>query len=513
MSLASFNLVDNAWIPMEDSEGRPREVGLAELFARAKDVRRIVHPSPLVTAALYRLAFAIMHRAVRIADDEEWELAWEEMDFASAVGEYLAKHRARFDLFDEEAPFMQVLDMPEHCKATPWTKLALELPPNSSKLLFDHTVTIDPPLATPAEAARALVAAQSFAVGAGNSCMGYTFHAPLAAALVVIPEGRNLAETLLANLTPGSETNDRPTWETGALSATQVTAVGERRWRGPAERLTWPARSVFLEPEDEAGNVRWIRFATGLKPTVVEGDRDPWVSYRVTKEGKRVARKLDPNRMIWRDFHGMLAGSEDGEAEAVLVLARLALLTNSDRRPPSTWSVLVAGLVADKANVNAWRQERWMVPENVVAEQRRLHAVNWALAEAEEVGKQVSSAVWTVAFELLGGAELADRSEASILADALPTATAYWSALETRFQGLLALLGTEVDAAYAAWFRYLGEAVRTASKATHSVLGRDARALKAWAKGGQKFDRLIKRLDRKAKGFDTDRHTPEVITT
>lgn len=154
-----------------------------------------------------------------------------------------------------------------------------------------------------------------------------------------------------------------------------------------------------------------------------------------------------------------------------------------------------------------------MVPENVVAEQRRLHAVNWALAEAEEVGKQVSSAVWTVAFELLGGAELADRSEASILADALPTATAYWSALETRFQGLLALLGTEVDAAYAAWFRYLGEAVRTASKATHSVLGRDARALKAWAKGGQKFDRLIKRLDRKAKGFDTDRHTPEVITT
>lgn len=501
MRPASFNLLNEPWIPVEDLGGATKEVGLRELFARAKGIKRIVHPSPVVTAALYRTAFAIMHRSVQADDIEDWQAEWDAVDFGARVEAYLDRHEDRFDLFCEEAPFWQVVGMPANCRDNSWTKLALELPPNSSKLLFDHTTTLDPPPTSPANAARVLVAAQSFAVGAGKSCLGYTTHAPLVSVMVVIPEGRDLAETLLVNLMPGSGPSDLPVWERPPLTANDIEDQDGAIWTGPASRLAWPSRAVHLTPD--ADGVRWIKFAMGWRPLVPEGDRDPWASYRVTKDGRRVPRRLDADRMAWRDFHAMLEAGADGEGEAVQVLTRLAHLEDADRPPPLAWTLLVVGVVADKASVKAWRQERWRVPDMVVRDRTRQNALRVALSRAEEHGEAVRGAAWTVAFEYLGGADRADRAEAGLVADKLPASSSYWSSLEASFQSFLQRLGDDVDAAQALWLQRIAVAVQAAADATHAALGRDAKALRAWAKGAGRFERAKARLKSMAEGSET----------
>lgn len=491
MSAPTFNLVSERWIPVERGDGALEEVSLRQLFEDGANLSRITDASPLVVAALYRLAFAIACGALRIRDQEDWEELWDEGLRADRIGEYLSKYQSRFDLFSDDAPFYQVVDMPESCRAFSWTKLALELPPNSSRLLFDHTTTVDPPLGRPAEVARALVAAQSFIVGAGKSCMGYTYHAPLTAALSVIPEGPNLEDTILANVMATGGVEDRPVWELPPLSARQVEAQqGERSWTGTATRLTWVSRAVRLIPEDDAGGVKWIKFGMGFKPPSIEGDSDPWVAYRVTKEGVRIPRKLDADRMVWRDFHGMLATTRDGERDSVHALTRLGLLSNADRPPPRFWTVLVAGIISDKASVKAWRQERWSVPEALLFDWTRRRMLGNAMELAEIFGGRVASAAWHVAAEQLGGSDRADKREVRAVADALPTTGSYWTSLEGAFQGFLQGLGASPEAAALEWREAIAAAIGNAARATHMALGRDAVALKTWAKVSWRFDGL-----------------------
>src|SRR5690606_33716165 len=95
-----------------------------------------------------------------------------------------------------------------------WAKLAAELNDNNNKVLFDHTRTkTDTPVAPPAQVAGLLVACQMLSVGAGNSPVGYNVNAVLATSLLVVPEGENLRDTLLANVRTGSKPDDLPIWE------------------------------------------------------------------------------------------------------------------------------------------------------------------------------------------------------------------------------------------------------------------------------------------------------------
>jgi len=487
----SFNLVSQPWIPVEQPSGHLTEVSLRDALLRAASYTRIVDASPLVVAALYRLLFAVVYSALRPQDTEEWEELWESGLPIARIDEYLTRHQHRFDLYSPEAPFLQVLAMPESCRSFSWTKLALELPPNSSKLLFSHVATVQPPLGSPAAVARALVSAQAFIVGAGNSCMGYTAHSPLTAALVVIPEGDSLADTILANLPVSTVRDDKPVWEQPPLTAQQVLAEQEGRlWTGPASRLTWLSRAVQLIPEDGLGQVRWIKFAMGFKPPSIEGDRDPWIAYRITKDGVRVPRKLDESRMVWRDFHGMVASTPDAEGESVQYLTRLASLNGSSRAVPAGWTVFVAGVLSDKANVKAWRQERWWVPDVLLHDWTRRRHLGVAMDLAEEIGARVAAAAWHTAAEQLGGADKADPQTIRVVADALPTSGAYWSSLEIEFQRFLRALSEDSSEAFEAWRRVVALAVNNAAQATHMALGRDAIAVRTWAKVSGRFAHL-----------------------
>lgn len=504
-----FDLTDEPWVPVEDLTGAFREVGLTEAFERAADLRRVVDASPLVTVALYRLLFAIYHRAIPLKGDNEWLDAWEAATAHTEVGPYLAKWRHRFNLFDPVAPFWQVADLDETHGTMAWTKLAAELNDNNSKVLFDHTATGNAPAASPARVARFIVACQVMSVGAGKSAVGYNVHAPTATALVVVPEGPTLADTLLANVRTGQDPNDHPVWEREPVSVTTIKAGNEstpvvtRRFTGVANRLTWRTRSIRVVPPTDGDGVRFVHFGAGERVTPVDGDRDPWVPYRVTKEGSWAPRRWDTSRAVWRDLHAIVV-SEAGVGEAPRVLQALGNLSENTDRDVPTWTLLVAGQAADKAKIEAWGQERWSVPQSLIeGDPTALNGLQRAMKGANETASRIEKYAWRLARDLLGVGSPPPASEVRRAAGRLPTSTAYWATLEHSFAALLRDLGrpassNPVPTALGTWTEALADAVQHASASTHRTLGRNTIAIRAWARNGPRFDALAASLRRQA---------------
>lgn len=500
----SFQLLDEPWILLEDDGGAVREVGLLEAFADAARFRRIVHASPLVTFALYRLLFAIYHRAVPIQTGERWAEVWDAGGELGRTREYLETWRHRFDLFDQEAPFWQVPDMSDEHGIMSWAKLAAELNDNNNKVLFDHTRTKDEPTTDPATVARLLVACQVLSVGAGRSSVGYNVNANLATTLLVIPEGDTLADTLVVNARPpdNDAAADKPIWEQPVIGVAEVIRVNEAKltmpWFGVARRLTWLTRAIRIQPPEDDNLVRTIHFGAGFRAEVPLNDRDPWAAYRVSKDGEWVPQRLNPERSIWRDLHAIAIEGEAGKREVANVVTRIGELWDAgpERDLPNVWTMLVGGQAADKAKIEGWGQERWRVPDAIRAKNRSLFVRN-ATEEATKVAGVLQSLTRRLVRDVVAPFRSMDQTEQKRLADALPTTDVFWSSLEAPFGRFLLALGGELDSAIdtakADWSRAIANAIRASKAATHAALGRSVNELRAWARTAPRFDIEVRR--------------------
>lgn len=518
----SFQLLDQPWIPVETTAGAFEEVGLVHLFTRAASIRRLMHPSPLVTLALYRLLFAVFHRAVPIANLNDWEEAWESADAHLRVPEYLEKWRHRFDLFDAEAPFWQVPDLSPELGTMSWAKLAAELNDNNNKVLFDHTRTkTGRPVASPAEAARLLVACQMLSVGAGNSPVGYNVNAVLATSLLVVPEGDDLRDTLLANVRTGTEFDDLPIWEQPVPTVADIAEANKGKrtfpYVGLANRLTWLTRAIKILPPDESGQVSSVVFGAGLRPEIPAGDRDPWVAYRVSGDGNWVPQRLTPTKAVWRDLQAVAVRTDPEKFEATRVLRELGALESNEERPfPQSWTLLIGGQAAVKAKIEGWGQERWRLPDTVLRDGRARDALVSATGHAEGAAAELSTYLRRLARDLLttNKDRKPDASDIRSVVGSFPTMTMYWSSLERSFSSFLrdltsrpADVAAAVEAAMNGWHTAIGEAVTLAERATRNVVGRDARALRAWARTGPRIAALsskFRRLGQQAEGIGSD---------
>lgn len=501
---ASFQLLDAPWIPVEAQGGEVREIGLLELFRDAHEIKRVTHFSPVVTVSLYRLVFAIYHRAVPIESPSQWGEVWDEGGHFNQVSTYLEQWRHRFDLFDEKAPFWQVPDMTEEHGVMSWAKLAVERNDNNNAVLFDHSLSGKPGTADFATMARLLVATQMISVGAGNSATGYNVHSLIANTLVIIPEGNNLAETIVANAQLSSGENDAPIWEQPVWLVQQIKSLNAEKYFKPvtglAERLTWPTRAIKLLVNEDGATVSHIHFGVGIKPEPANDNRDPWVGYRVAKDGTWTQQRLRPDRAIWRDLHALVVESERDEYEAAIVMQNLrTLAAEAEERPvPTNWTVLVGGQAADKAKIEGWAQERWRVPERVLHAPHLARIPRVAMLEAEEVRREL----YRIGFRLIGDSVAPDRkldaSEQRALTEALPTEPAFWAALEPHFTVFLNQLGlNEPDADVVAlntWRLALITALREARRVTHQALGRSAHEIRAWARTEPLFYRIERNI-------------------
>src|SRR6266542_2044414 len=257
----SFNLINNDWVPCRMAQGNNAKLeyfGLAKLFEQARLVREIVGDSPPVTIALYRLLLAIVHRSLGpLSYHGEWQAYWRnEQSFQDGVAAYLkrAEIAERFDLFHSTHPFYQsskAIEPRETINQDYWGKLLFQDP--GSALLFEHLAATDPPSLTPAQAARWLIALQSFDTGGTKTAeedKDYTSPAPLLLAATGLVCGRNLFETLMLNLywsdlphfkDYGDPAKDKPAWERDAPDSFTL-----RPPDGYLDLLTWQSRRIRL---------------------------------------------------------------------------------------------------------------------------------------------------------------------------------------------------------------------------------------------------------------------------
>ena len=164
----SFNLIDEPWILVRDTEGEMREVSLMELFEQAPRIRRLANDLPTQDFAILRVLLAILQRSISptLDDDDDprrfGAVSGRRPSFPiAAIREYLDKWHGRFDLFDEEKPFMQVAGLrTERNEISSITKIIADIPDGDA--LFSLRVGKGAESLTYSEAARWLVHVQAF---------------------------------------------------------------------------------------------------------------------------------------------------------------------------------------------------------------------------------------------------------------------------------------------------------------------------------------------------------------
>ncbi len=479
--MAKFNLIDEPWIPVREA-GQVRLVGIGEVLLRAEEIEAIEVASPLEEAVLHRLLLAVLHRALAGPADLDAALQIYERDRfpRDKLEAYLDRHHDRFFLFDGAAPFLQIADLPEE-NPIPWTKLIPERASGNNPTLFDHTTDDQPPLASYAEAARALLVHEAFQPGGLIQRLGVNSGkaGPLSAAAVFVLQGTTLFETLTLNLVPYEPDGDAAIWEIEPVRASQV-AGSSLRWplSGTARVYTWISRGTKLL--DDGNGVLWLGYGPGIEP-LPSRFLDSLVAYTVDREGEPQPVRLSLAKSFWRDFAALLP-SADGRTPPRVLESGPGMIWEATRSTHVPLRVL--GQVSNQAKILDVRREVYPFPKDAW-DARCVLDIQSALRIAEDVGQILTSAAKRVARSALNRD---DRQAVQKLATSFHLLPLYWSSLDRAFISFLNELGggTALDK----WREEVRRVAVRAWETTRAAIGTGARHLKAVQEGEREVARV-----------------------
>jgi CRISPR system Cascade subunit CasA len=484
-----FNLVDKLWIPCVDTDGRPVELGLRDALLQAHQLRELSGASPLVTAALYRLLLALLHRIFGPDGYNSWYELWESGHFNHGrVLAYLEQWAHRFDLFDPERPFYQAAD--GRVKPKSVNSLILELAFGNKATLFDHTTDAEGVLLTPAEGARAVVAAQAFGL-AGLSGLPQKFtDGTCARGVIFLIQGETLFETLMLNLlryptdddvmphSPG----DGPAWEMD-----DPFTPGRSRPRGYLDYLTWQNRRILLIPEEASTGIviRQMTLAPGLR---LESDVwDPMKHYRVDEKRGLLVQRFNEERALWRDSSALfkLWDKSYRPPRTFRWLSELIYEGGSDLGKSQTRRYIALGMANNQAKVDFYRSEHCPLPLRYLTQETLVQRLDEALKMAEGVRGQLWGAARTLATFLLSPQSDADagrqpaRQDLDSLVGQWAIERDYWSRLEIPFRHMLEALPDDIEGTLTGWRKTLRSTAWAAFDRVAGDLEYDPRHLKA----------------------------------
>ncbi len=500
--MSSFNLIEEHWLPCITSDGQRKELGIQEAIIKAHTLRELHDASPLVTASLHRLLLAILHRVFGPRSVADWQKLWRAGHFDPLpLDEYFRiwNGKNRFNLFDPAHPFYQSATLPLSYQdpktgkvdsyQKPIANLVHELASGDNATLFDHTTEASPKAISPAEAARLLVAFQSFAVGGlltlekGQDPKRYKSadNAPVVKGAVTLVRGANLFETLMLNLHGepfDTEGEDMPVWERD-----EQTIAEDRRPNGYIDLLTWQSRRIRLQPEaDERGTV--------IKRVVImKGNQFPDGYHRLGKEtmiaftkNEQAKPKEDPwpaiafqeNKALWRDSLSLFQSLEGKQARPKIVDWLNDLADNEIIPWSATYQLSVLGLSTSRAKIHFWRHEHLPLPMAYFDNKQYLDDLSECLKYAEDTDKALSTATWVLARGLAD-----DKDSPKNIAKHLGVTSIFWSQLEQPFYGIMKEIPDDSNTALDKWVNLLWQTAWQAFQKGTRGLGHSARTLKA----------------------------------
>ncbi|GLY68778.1 type I-E CRISPR-associated protein Cse1/CasA [Amycolatopsis taiwanensis] len=352
--MSRFDLIREPWIPVEGAE--TPDVSLLDALVQAHEFGGLALADPLQAVALLRqVLLPVLFDATGLpTSEDEWAERWSRGKIdGEVVGRYFEKRSDRFDLFHSVQPFAQVAGLRTEKNETKPVSLLLPSAATGNNVpLFSARTEAEPPDLTPAQAARALVAAQcwdtaaikSGAVGDENVRGGKTTGnpvAPVGQLGVVVPLGATLFETFMLN-TPivrqGVKPGDQPQWMASPARPEWKT----RPATGLLDLLTWQARRVRLVPDEDADGsvvVRRVVLAAGDRLSVIpaEEPHTAWVMVKKPRAGQPSNRPLlhRPGREPWRGMAALLATKEPtaGNESSSRLLGQVAILCDEGLLP------------------------------------------------------------------------------------------------------------------------------------------------------------------------------------
>lgn len=336
MADPGFDLLEEPWVRVRTLQGEVTELGLREVFRRAAEIADLSGESPTQDNAVVRFLLAVLIRAVRrkapargLLPSTYWTALLDGSNYRVMVDDYLTFCRARFDLFDAQAPFLQVADL---STAKGQYGDASALIPDVGPGLFSTRTRHDAQTLSPAEAARWLIRLHAYdlsgiksgAVGDARvkGGKGYPIGTGWAGAIGAIQiVGPTLADTLFLNLPAeelvedtGADARDLPPWERTPDSAAPRSA-GEIMPQGVVDVLTWQQRRVRLWRSTD-GDVHQALITNGDKIQRANVFVDPMTGYRWSKAQSKngidvsFPRSHDPELTVWRGVQGMFAAAD-----------------------------------------------------------------------------------------------------------------------------------------------------------------------------------------------------------
>lgn len=484
----TFDLLTCPWVPCIESDGRSVELGLRDALLRAHELRELHGESPLVTAALHRLLLAVLHRVFGPATHREWAALWQTGRWdAAQLDAYLARWRHRFDLFDPHRPFYQAPD--PRVQPKPVSSLVYEVASGNNPTLFDHHTDAEGITLRPGQAARMLIAAQTFGL-AGLSGLSQKFtDAPCARGVVFLVQGDTLFETLALNLLRYSDDSpmarqpdDCPCWEMDDPFVPNRSVP-----RGYLDYLTWQNRRVLFFPEitTEGPVVREMTIAPALRldDTVL----NPMTHYHREEKKGPLPLAFTEDRALWRDSAALfrLRGTSDKEYPP-RTLDWLAQLVDKGYLDGSqTRRFLALGMSRKQAKVNFYRSEQMPLPMRYLKDRHLVEMLSEGLQMAKDAGRQLRGATRTLARLVLcpeadlDPARQPAPKDVHSLTRQWAVERRYWAQLELPFRQMMETLPRDEEEALTAWRkRLLGSAWEALDQVIDNV-GHTPRTFKA----------------------------------
>ena len=487
----TFDLVYQPWIPCVDQGGQCVDLGLLDTLLYAHELREIADGSPLVSAALYRLTLAVLHRMFGPRNQREWADLWQYGQWpVEDLKAYFARWQDRFDLFHPQRPFYQALD--NRVGPRPVFNLVHSIENNPT--LFSH-ITKDTGVAlTPAEAARALIAAQAYhSSGTRDPSQRLMFSdSPCTRGVVFIAQGTSLFQTLALNLIrypsqdvwyTDEEDEDLPVWEMDDPFVKRTIPFGY------LDYLTWQSLRVRLIPDQLEGQlvVREIIDLPGLRFDSNEGSlRDPMMLFQVVgkKEWLR-SLQFSEGRALWRDMNTLFALYSDGIYPPYSFRWISELIQSGYLDAHRQYRFMALGMAGHQAKVFFYRHEHFPVQPEYLSNPDLVAALDIALGLAEEVAKKLRGAVLKLSELIIApsanleGGHKPDQSDTRNLADHLDISDRYWGSLEPFFWEFVETLPRQPEAAQSRWNAALRTAAWDAFSAAEELSGTAPNAMKA----------------------------------
>lgn len=486
----SFNLIDEPWIPCIDSSSTLVVYGIRDTLANAHELREISGDSPIVTVAIHRLLLAILHRVVEgPTSRNHWSRLWDDGKGqwgSPALITYLDEQHPNFDLFDPERPFYQTAD--DRVKEKSVASMVMDVASGNNGTLFDHHTEVGGLILTPAQAARNLIAAQSFGL-AGLSGLAQKFtYAPCVGGVLFLVQGKNLFQTLALNMV--CYTDREPIPKLGEdLPAWEMKDPYKKRElpNGYLDYLTWPNRRILLNPEsglDGVTRVSTMTMAPGLR---MDGEaQNPMMHYDANnKAEKPFPLRFSESKALWRDSSALFKLHVDGIRPPLAVDWLATLSHEGEIEKSETRRLFALGMSNDQAKMEFFRSERMPLRSEYLEDRGLVESLDSALVMAESVARQLWGAARTLATFLVApesdspDGHKPQREDLDQMMGPWKIESRYWAQLEAPFMVTLESMPDDAEAALSAWRETLKKTAWRSLESITDSLEMSPRALKA----------------------------------